>query len=83
MTKRYRQPVQEIHQAIPKWGEWIDVSFLPNEMKGKYKALIAEKNRAIKIAALHLAAKIISSKNNCRIFTTKQATDNPNNITSK
>ena len=22
-------------KAIPKWGEWIDVSFLPNEMKGK------------------------------------------------
>ena len=30
-------------KAIPKWGEWIDVSFLPEEMKGKYKALIAER----------------------------------------
>lgn len=30
-------------KAIPKWGEWIDVSFLSDEMKGKYKALIAEK----------------------------------------
>lgn len=30
-------------KAIPKWGEWIDVSFLPDEMKGKYKALIAER----------------------------------------
>ncbi|WP_285828041.1 HipA domain-containing protein, partial [Bacteroides acidifaciens] len=30
-------------KAIPKWGEWIDVSFLPDEMKSKYKALIAER----------------------------------------
>lgn len=30
-------------KAIPKWDEWIDVSFLPNEMKSKYKALIAER----------------------------------------
>ena len=30
-------------KAIPKWNEWIDVSFLPDEMKGKYKALIEEK----------------------------------------
>ena len=30
-------------KAIPKWDEWIDVSFLPDEMKGKYKALIAER----------------------------------------
>ena len=30
-------------KAIPKWNEWIDVSFLPDEMKGKYKALIAER----------------------------------------
>lgn len=30
-------------KAIPKWDEWIDVSFLPEEMKGKYKALIAER----------------------------------------
>ncbi|MDE6569981.1 MAG: HipA domain-containing protein [Alistipes sp.] len=29
--------------AIPTWNEWIDVSFLPDEMKGKYKALIAER----------------------------------------
>ena len=35
-------------KAIPKWGEWIDVSFLPNEMKGKYKALIAEKIELLK-----------------------------------
>ena len=30
-------------KVIPKWSEWIDVSFLPNEMKSKYKALIAER----------------------------------------
>lgn len=30
-------------KAIPKWNEWIDVSFLPDEMKGKYKTLIAER----------------------------------------
>ncbi len=30
-------------KAIPKWNEWIDVSFLPDEMRGKYKALIAER----------------------------------------
>lgn len=30
-------------KAIPKWNEWIDVSLLPDEMKGKYKALIAER----------------------------------------
>ena len=30
-------------KAIPKWDEWIDVSFLPDEMKGKYKTLIAER----------------------------------------
>lgn len=30
-------------KAIPKWNEWIDVSFLPDEMKGKYKVLIAER----------------------------------------
>lgn len=30
-------------KAIPKWDEWIDVSFLPDEMKGKYNALIAER----------------------------------------
>ncbi|WP_296007114.1 HipA domain-containing protein, partial [uncultured Alistipes sp.] len=30
-------------KAIPKWNEWIDVSFLPDQMKGKYKALIAER----------------------------------------
>lgn len=30
-------------KAIPKWGEWIDGSFLPDEIKGKYKALIAER----------------------------------------
>ncbi|WP_289182168.1 HipA domain-containing protein [Alistipes sp. UBA6068] len=30
-------------KAIPKWGEWIDTSFLPEEMKGKYKTLIEEK----------------------------------------
>lgn len=29
--------------TIPKWGEWIDVSFLPDEMKGKYKELISER----------------------------------------
>lgn len=30
-------------KAIPKWGEWIDVSFLPDEMKGKYIELISER----------------------------------------
>ncbi|MCM1218773.1 MAG: HipA domain-containing protein [Lachnospiraceae bacterium] len=30
-------------KAIPKWNEWIDVSFLSNEMKNEYKALIAER----------------------------------------
>ena len=35
-------------KAIPKWGEWIDVSFLPDEMKGKYKALIAERIKQLK-----------------------------------
>ncbi len=30
-------------KAIPKWGEWIDVSFLPDEMKSKYKELISER----------------------------------------
>ena len=30
-------------KAIPKWGEWIDVSFLPDEMKSRYKELIAER----------------------------------------
>ena len=30
-------------KAIPKWNEWIDISFLPDEMKGKYKTLIAER----------------------------------------
>lgn len=35
-------------KAIPKWGEWIDVSFLPEEMKGKYKALIAERIKQLK-----------------------------------
>lgn len=30
-------------KVIPKWSEWIDVSFLPDEMKGKYKTLIAER----------------------------------------
>lgn len=34
-------------KAIPKWGEWIDVSFLPDEMKGKYKELITERIRRI------------------------------------
>ncbi|WP_300921370.1 HipA domain-containing protein [uncultured Alistipes sp.] len=35
-------------KAIPKWDEWIDVSFLPNEMKSKYKALIAERIELLK-----------------------------------
>ena len=30
-------------KATPKWDEWIDVSFLPDEMKGKYKTLIGER----------------------------------------
>ncbi len=30
-------------KAIPKWDEWIDISFLPDEMKGKYKELISER----------------------------------------
>lgn len=30
-------------KAIPKWGEWIDVSFLPEEIKSKYKELISER----------------------------------------
>ena len=34
-------------KAIPKWNEWIDVSFLPDEMKGKYKELITERIRRI------------------------------------
>ena len=34
-------------KAIPKWNEWIDVSFLPNEMKSKYKELITERIRRI------------------------------------
>ncbi len=34
-------------KAIPKWDEWIDVSFLPDEMKGKYKELITERIRRI------------------------------------
>ena len=27
--------------SIPKWNERVDISFLPDEMKYKYKALIA------------------------------------------
>ena len=30
-------------KAIPKWDEWIDISFLPDEMKSKYKELISER----------------------------------------
>ncbi len=30
-------------KAIPKWDEWIDVSFLPDEMKNEYKTFIAER----------------------------------------
>ena len=35
-------------KAIPKWNEWIDVSFLPDEMKGKYKELITERIKQLK-----------------------------------
>lgn len=35
-------------KVIPKWSEWIDVSFLPDEMKGKYKELITERIKQLK-----------------------------------
>ncbi len=35
-------------KAIPKWNEWIDVSFLPNEMKSRYKTLIAKRIERLK-----------------------------------
>lgn len=30
-------------KAVPKWDEWINISFLPDEMKSKYKTLIEER----------------------------------------
>ncbi len=39
---------KEFIKAIPKWNEWIDVSFLPDEMKSRYKELIAEKIEQLK-----------------------------------